>query len=159
MMRKISHLLLISIGSIGSIGGFALIIGGGVLTTRGKGSVGLVTLFLYKVGGFQLFPFIMFICPYNEDGKRYTAFIFSRRPEGRGLSYYLPIAISKQFFARGHNNHLFEQAFKKPFPLPSLEPLVQNAAGNMEPFFFDGFPLAFCPKHMPDAIQNILVTA
>src|SRR5215211_3972808 len=48
-----------------------------------------------------------------------------------------------------------EQFFKQTLLLPSLKPLMQHAAGNPKPFFFDGFPLAACPQNMPDAIHDI----
>jgi hypothetical protein len=32
---------------------------------------------------------------------------------------------------------------------------MQNAAGGMEPFLFNRFPLAARPQYMPNAIQNI----
>jgi hypothetical protein len=38
--------------------------------------------------------------------------------------------------------------------LPRLESLVQYTAGDAEPLSVNGFPLATCPQHVPDAIDG-----
>jgi hypothetical protein len=51
-------------------------------------------------------------------------------------------------------HHRLEDFAPDVLSLPGLETLVQDTAGDTEPFPMDGLPLTACPQDVPDAVDN-----
>lgn len=53
--------------------------------------------------------------------------------------------------------HRAEELIPKAQPLPGLKAFMQDTAGDTEPIFVNGFPLAARPEDIPEAIQDCMI--
>ena len=119
-------------------------------------------------------PFIVLIRARNMNGQRRATFI--NQDMNLGPAFAAVGGIVPRCFSTQRGGYRFA-VDSLPFPanpslpivetnqglqdfvpnallLPSLEPLMQNTAGNTEPIAMDCFPLATCPQNVPEAIDN-----
>ena len=120
-------------------------------------------------------PLVVLVCSGDMYGQRGASFIHQNMdftaafcPIGRiltglltpqwrwtrfavdGLPFPLDVALSC-IEAHQRLKHFFPDAR----PLPGLKPLMQDAAGNVEPVPMDSFPLTVGPQNVPNAVNNI----
>ena len=122
-------------------------------------------------------PLVMLVGTANVNGQRSAMFVHQQMnfaaqfaTIGRILARFRPTQGSSTRFAIHRLpfpanfafpgvelDHDFEQLVKYTGFFPGLKALMQNAAGNMEPFLLDRFPLAASPQDIPDAVDHISV--
>lgn len=119
-------------------------------------------------------PFIMLICTGNMNRQRRTPLINQDvnlcpafAPIGGIISCFLSTQRRWHRFAVDclpfptdpslpivETNHRLQDFLPNALLLPSLEPFMQDAAGNTKPIFVNCFPLTACPQDVPEAIDD-----
>jgi hypothetical protein len=119
-------------------------------------------------------PFIMLICASDMNSQRGTTLVnqdMNLCPTLTTVSRIVPGCPSTQ--RRGYRfaidrlpfptypsfsiveaNHCLHDFVPNTLLLPSLEPFMQNTAGNAEPIFVDSLPLTTRPHNVPEAIDD-----